>query len=322
MNIGIFGFGAAGKRYLSILQNEHGLDIESIQVISSRYKELMQSDSALKVDFTDRLRGEFGPSDLVIVASATELHESHLDQLFNHRTNILIEKPVTGRARTYYDYLHLLSEKTSSFRTGYMWRRHPAIQLMRQFFTDGSYGALLSYRASWSEYVGYWHPDEDHTKSYSTRKDTGGPLKTLSHIIDTMIYIVGKDNLESNVKCLKHDAQSSLTAGIDSETSVDIICSLSNGGSINLHADYFGIPTENSINLQFEAAHFYLDLNTDTHKVFTNGKAELLNTKMERLDLFRVLLLDFISDIENRNYHSDPLSDLLLLGDFMFFDSR
>jgi predicted dehydrogenase len=76
---------------------------------------------------------------------------------------------------------------------GYQFRFHPTLQRVREVVVAGGIGSIVAAHAHWGEYLPDWHPNEDYRRGYSARADLGGGVvRTLSHPIDYLRWIVGE----------------------------------------------------------------------------------------------------------------------------------
>lgn len=199
----LLGLGSSGQRFVRILRNAFGEEIE-IYVWRRGNKNLVIANDLQSAAAKDPCK-VYGLNqiaslkqlqnknlDLVIVAS---ISSSHFDDLrlvstLNFR-NILVEKPLLfgeNLESSSEEALNML--KSHGCASGYFSRNHPLALHLKTIIRRESLGRPIMFRSSFGENIREMHPYEDFSNSYaSRRKMGGGPLNTFSHDLDLMLFL-------------------------------------------------------------------------------------------------------------------------------------
>ena len=185
----VVGMGSAGSRHLGILRD---LGVSRIAVVRSGLgpsnrptpagvRELGSMEEALAL----------GPV-AAIVATPTGLHFEQTRTLLAHRIPTLVEKPLASTALQMEELLRLAHDQGTPLLVGFHLRFHPTRRWIAEAVRSGEFGRPLLLRATWGEYLPGWHPEEDYRHGYAARRDQGGgPLLTLSHVVDYAVDFMG-----------------------------------------------------------------------------------------------------------------------------------
>ena len=72
-------------------------------------------------------------------------------------------------------------------------RFHPCIKKIKELILKKRIGTVISVKAENGSYLPDWHPKEDYTQSYASRKELGGGvLLTMIHELDYLIWFFGE----------------------------------------------------------------------------------------------------------------------------------
>ena len=132
--------------------------------------------------------------DLVVIANPTSLHAATAIEALDCGAMVLVEKPLCANA----DEIDLLKGISPDFHlrlaVAYNFRFHEAIVEFRQIIHSGGIGSLLTVRSDVGQYLPDWHPGEDYRRGYAARRNLGGGvIRTLSHEIDYVDWIIGSE---------------------------------------------------------------------------------------------------------------------------------
>ena len=176
MNVVIVGLGSIGSRHARLLAEAHDVSVVSRRP-QCEYPQFASINSALASDDTD----------YVVIASPTEYHFEHLNELsqLGFGGLVLIEKPLFDDGR------RIPPLNVIRAGVGYNLRFHPVIDKVRHTVL----GAEGVQHAEFvvGQHIEDWRPGRDYRTTYSARLDRGGGvIRDLSHEIDLARYIFGE----------------------------------------------------------------------------------------------------------------------------------
>lgn len=170
----VVGYGSIGQRHTRLLMD---LGYKTI-VVSKRKLDV----PFLYHDLEEAIKKE--EPKYIIVANDTFEHENtllHLEQI-KYTSKVLVEKPLFPGS-------HVKSSAMENVLVGYNLRFHPLIQTLKAQLINEK---ILSVQAYVGQYLPYWRPDTDYTKSYSAMKSKGGGvIRDLSHELDYLQFLFG-----------------------------------------------------------------------------------------------------------------------------------
>jgi predicted dehydrogenase len=163
--------------------------------------------------------------------------------LANAGVHALIEKPLIVGRDTAQELDRVCRNKSAAMRVAYHLRFHPALRCIRSLINEAN-SNIFSIRAIWGEYLPNWHPGEDYRQSYAARVDqSGGPLLTLSHVIDYIIEMAGPV-ADSSLFRSSHKV-----LGIDTEEVASLTLRHESGTLTSIQLDYLTQPTRHYIEI-------------------------------------------------------------------------
>lgn len=129
--------------------------------------------------------------DLAVVASPATLHPSHVLDLVDHVSTLLIEKPLAASLEGACEIEAAVSRANAKAVLGYHLRFSPTV-LAALSEVKASCGEVLDFELSVGQALETWRPGADSSSSVSARRDLGGGvLLELSHELDALRYLVG-----------------------------------------------------------------------------------------------------------------------------------
>jgi predicted dehydrogenase len=239
----------------------------------------------------------------VIICSPTSMHVRQAIKSLKLKAHLLIEKPISNNTLELNKLQELAISKKRFVFVAYMLRHHPLLKKIKQFVSNKKYGNLISFTTKWSEYLPYWHPWEDYSKSYAAREDLGGGASlTLSHDIDLVNWIVGSPVLKTH-----HLKNNSSNLKLTAEGGSDIIYKYKNGVTGHSHFNYYSKLHERYMEFIFDDGNIRFDYLSSTLLVFKNGKQkEIKLNKFDRNDLF-IKELDVFFNIVSNKFNKSEL---------------
>src|SRR4029079_15908942 len=192
----IVGSGSVGRRHARNL-SALGCCISCVDPRQDRRDELARETPVIKAHATmdEALNG--ARIDGVVVGSPTAFHVEQSTAALRAGLPVLLEKPAASG----------LSEAEALGRTvaevsggsaghllmGYTWRWWSPLSRVRELLAQGAIGRLLHVQFQISAHLADWHPWERYQDFFMARRALrGGALLDESHLIDLMLWLVGK----------------------------------------------------------------------------------------------------------------------------------
>jgi len=309
------GFGSSGRRYLKniikfdnyeiyIARRDLDSDIKPILADYEKYKFINYEDIS-----------KFSPYDFAFITSPSAFHFSNLKILDNlTKGSILIEKPLITDLNNLDKLLDIFKESQNRFFIGYQYRFHKLTKFIKNMIDKKNYGLFIEGEFIHSEDVRLWHPWEDYKESYSVNSNLGGGVKnTLSHDIDTALYLFGeptnnisfegKASFDSELISDTNDWHKSIFLYGSSDSYKPLIINSSYNSRVNLH----------NFILNFQKATFIGDYNSGLLEIYAEGgnlikKEKLYSSKDE---CYTAVLKEMIlsSTLEEKNHLTNLLDE-------------
>lgn len=218
----VVGTGSIGKRHIfNLLQAGVQTAIFSTGHTKTRFQDprvVLSTD-----DWQEAL--SFAPH-LAIVANPTALHVSTIEKLIDQDVYILVEKPLSNHIEDLDRLFANSPDVKKKIIVGYNFRFHAAIQFLKQTIADNIIGKISYIKCQVGQYLPDWHPGEDYREGYVARAELGGGVvRTLSHEIDYVDYLIGQPIREiscmtSNISDLEIDVEDTANILIRYEKSI------------------------------------------------------------------------------------------------------
>ena len=251
----IIGFGSIGRKHAEILSNLLGR--ASVYVLTQQDEvEFNSIDSFDKINSID--------PDYIVVASATSLHQDHVQKLERicKEKVILIEKPLFDEKRE-----ENLTQ--NHYLVAYNLRFHPLINLLKDKIDQEK---IISAKAVCHSFLPDWRKNIKYQESASASiSKGGGVLLDLSHEIDYMQYILGDFSVNYSINKKVSNLE------IDTDDYLLICGELRKGGLFNIETSYFSRQTRRKIFIETTSTSIELDIIKSRMKIFTDHKEEMIS---------------------------------------------
>ena len=303
----IAGFGSIGRRHYRNLKALGQNDI----VLLRSHRSTLETDEIKGVPVEATIEAALAHKpDGVVIANPTALHLDVAIPAAKAGVDILMEKPVSDSTERIPELQAALDESGARLMVGFQFRFHPSIRKAKALLKDEKgFGKLLYARAHWGEYLPDWHPWEDYRTSYAARKDLGGGVvRTLSHPIDYMRYLLGEIE---DVKAMTGNLSSlELT---DVEDMGEMQFRHTNGAISTIHVNYFQRPPRHEFEIICEKGTIKWD-NADGLCHWWTIKQDEWRTyqlppDFDRNDLFLAETAHFLQMVEGNSVSSCTLQD-------------
>jgi len=233
MKILICGLGSIGERHA---RNLLALGVKDLMFYRQRQLPLRTVSNDFPV-FSDLDEALARKPDVAFVCNPTHLHLETAIRCVRGGCHVFVEKPLSHSPEGLNTLQHHIENSGKKLMVGYMMRFHPCLKKAEKWIVAGEIGRVIYYRSSWGEYLPDWHPYEDYRESYAARREMGGgPILTLSHEFDMMLWLVG--DYEKTMALANYASHLELST----EHGVDALFKLCCGGTASVHLDYFQTP--------------------------------------------------------------------------------
>jgi len=229
----VWGAGSIGKRHLRNLLARGERDVVALR----RRAERLDAELAAVPVHTTLAEAKGEGAAAVVICTPTASHVADAIAAVGAGCDVLIEKPLGDTL----DKVERLREAAARGRrivgVAHCFRFHPTLLRVRDELTSGTLGKALGASVWCGQHLADWHPGEDHTSSYSARRDLGGGvLLDLSHETDYLQWLFGPAESVSAV------VRNSGTLAIDTEDVADLVVRLAGGVVASCHLDYLARP--------------------------------------------------------------------------------
>jgi predicted dehydrogenase len=230
MKVLVIGCGSIGHRHIRALRTLGIDNIGALRTQKGHFKQLDQDiQSVVKTFTTEKEAYDWQPTHMVI-SNPTSLHLRFVKRAIELDIPYFVEKPLCVDAD---EINNIPGIKGSSGLVGYNLRFHGLFTEMNDLIKSGKYGDRISASLYVGHYLPFWHPEQDYSSRYESRKDLGGGvLRTLCHEIDLAQYYFGRiTRLYAKVGKLSK-------LKLDVDDNVDIISTTENDVRVKIHLDY------------------------------------------------------------------------------------
>ena len=250
----IFGFGSIGIKHANLLRRLK--KISNVLIFSKRRNKKFNSTNHI----LDIL--EYNP-DYILVCSETYQHHQSIKIIEKNFKNkiVLVEKPLFHKSLK-------CSFKNNKYYVGYNLRFHPVIKFLKNKIKQKE---IFSVSIFCNSFLPKWRKNIDYFNSYSSsKKRGGGVLLDLSHEIDYLQWLFGKD--------IKIEYKKISNLKIKSEDIAQVIGKIK---SINfyLNLTYFSRFEERRIIIDSKTETIIGDLINCNIKILNNNNLKIIKFK-------------------------------------------
>ncbi len=293
MKILVCGLGSIGERHLGNLLSLGYNDIVVYRKRNLPLRSLCQTFPTFH-SLAEALNEK---PDVAFICNPTHLHLTSAISCIKAGCHVFVEKPLSGSSMGLEELATLAEQKSLQLMVGYMMRFHPCLQKIQQWLTTGLIGRLVYVRSQWGEYLPDWHPWENYRESYAALKSMGGgPGLTLSHELDTLLWLCGDYSKVISMANYESDLE------IDTEHGLDLLVKFKSGVTANVHMDYFQSPPSRSMELVGTKGRIFFDYYASLASLYEQGSPKAKNIldisdSFDRNDLFLLELQCFMDSI-------------------------
>mgnify|MGYP000129593631 FL=1 len=290
----IIGAGSIGQRHIVNLKKIGIQNITALRSKKGHYKKLPKDLGVNEIDsWEDVMSIE---PDIAIISNPSSLHIEAALKISNNVKGIFIEKPLSNTLDGSSKLIDVLNaHKITSF-VGHNLMFHPIVKKIIEFINENDIGEIINIQCQVGQWLPDWHPYEDYTKAYYSRKDLGGGVAlSLIHEIHLALELAGLPNHVSG------DITEYKQLNLDVDVCSDLMIKHKSGAVSQIHLDFLQRPSHRSGVVTFEKAWLTYDFNkmTVTAQKINEEPYELFNnTNYDSNDMYLHQLEEFICSVE------------------------
>jgi len=213
----VVGAGSIGERHIRCLQNTKRAVVGICEINDDLRKKVSSAHDISKSfsNLEDALESEW---DVGIIATPTDSHIPIAQKLADAGINLLIEKPLSTNDQGIDRLNKTVKDNKLIAAVAYVYRAHPAIQVIRDVIQGARFGKPLQLIAVCGQHLPFYRPAYREI-FYADRQKGGGAIQdALTHIINAGEWLVGP------IDRLAADAQHQMLEGVTVEDTVNLIC--------------------------------------------------------------------------------------------------
>lgn len=296
----VIGTGSIGSRHIhNLLEMGYG-NIEVLR--SSKKPSPYKLPDNLRVHYDLKSALDSKP-DAAVIATPSSLHVETALKLAESGCPFYIEKPISD-TMDHLDKLKENIEKTQiPVQVGLQFRFNRCLLKIKEWLHNRALGEIFYVNVNMGEYLPSWHPHEDYTKSYAARKDLGGGvILSQIHDIDYLAWLFKDIDQVYAIggKCTPLQ--------VDVEDNLNVLMRYKEKYPISLHMDYWQNPPERNMVVIGEGGKIYWDYYKGNAVLQTENMEETFHCDLERNEMFKDTLNNFICAVREKKEPLIPLS--------------
>ena len=229
MRVLVVGLGSIGLRHSKNLKA-----IDPLIRVAAWTKSGFSREVGPQIDqlFADEASALAFKPDVAFITGPASTHVDRGLRLAGIGAHIFVEKPVSDRWDGVDELISLCGRNSVAFMTGYVFRFHRPLQILRDAVLSGRIGRPLMFRAEVGQYLPDWRPGRDYRETVSAQRNLGGgALLELSHEVDYARWIMGEVSSVMSWTGNLSDLE------IDVEDSAEILVEFESGAMGSIHLD-------------------------------------------------------------------------------------
>jgi len=265
----IIGFGSIGKRHCNNILRTTNYKL----IIFSKRTDITNHDfiNFLKNKYRIKIISNFSQClkekpNVAFITNETSLHIPYALKLAQNGIDLFIEKPLSDKIVNIENLSKIAKNKKIKIMVGCNFRFYPPIKKIKEMINKKTIGKIISAQIENNSFLPDWHPDEDYTKSYASRKSLGGGVTlTQIHELDYLTWIFGNSKKSLSIGGKFSDLN------IDTDDLCSAILKLENNIVIELHLDYFSRPFFKRIKIRGVKGTIYWNSEENKIKIFSHN---------------------------------------------------
>jgi predicted dehydrogenase len=298
-----FGMGSIGKKHARIIKENFNFDIYAYRTKKGQEKDNLKIKEFMDIEDAFSIQ-----PDIAFITNPTFLHIQTAIECTKRNIDLFIEKPLSHSFENVIELESEIKKRNIFTYIAYNLRFHPVITNLKKEISTIKEKPIY-FKNICSTYLPSWRSNQDYSKSYSAKKESGGGvILDLSHEFDYIKFLFGE------IKSIKgyYDKVSNLK--IDSEDVLEAQLILNSGLKGNLHLDYFSQKNERRIQIYYNDKYLEGDLIKNNIKIIKeNGKEKIIKYRCNIDDTYYKQIQYFFQHYLKKDYNiSNNFSDALI----------
>jgi len=289
MKILFFGLGSIGKKHARILKDTFDFELYAFRTRNGQETNDLDIHEFKKFDEAFSIK-----PDVAFITNPTSLHASTALECAKRNIALFIEKPISHSLENLKELEKEIKNRKLLSYVAYNLRFHPVIIQLKEMISEKH--KPIYFRVSCCSYLPNWRPNQDYTKSYSSKKEYGGGVVLdLSHEFDYINWLFGE------IKEIKGFCGKVSNLKINSEDILDanVTCKSIHG---SLHLDYFTYNDERKIRIYFNDEYIEGDLIGNTIKIIgKKAEEKIIHKKCNPDDIYKKQIEYFFEQYYENN---------------------
>lgn len=297
----IVGLGSIGQRHA---RNIHNLKLGEIIAYRTTNNPLKFFDEeVIKKVYTNYDDALLEKPDVTIISNPTSMHIPFALKAAENGSHLLIEKPLSDKLGDIDKLLEIAHKNNLKVLMGCNLRFLPCMGYIKQAIDTNRLGKIYHIQAIFGKHIETWHPWEDYKQSYACRKDLGGGIiLTAIHELDYIYWLFGLP--------LKIISNKSNNLGLDVEDSADILMTLKDGITANIHLDCVNNRFNRSLSVIGECGTLFYDIKKQEVSIYADGlEIKRVGSTTDFEDSYRTELLYLLECIKEDKKTMNSIED-------------
>lgn len=226
----VIGCGSVGRRHIKNLKSL-GEEVFASD-ISEENRKWVEENLQIKTfeSAEDALREK---PNAVLVCTPPNTHISLALLALKKKAHVFIEKPLSHELKGVDKLINIANKKGLKLAVGYNLRFNKSLLKVKELFSSGIIGKVLSARILFGQYLPSWRPWQDYRKSYTASKSMGGGIiLDGSHELDYARWLFGE---AVELSCTAEKVSS---LEVETEDVAEINIKFKSGTLVNVHLDF------------------------------------------------------------------------------------
>lgn len=203
----VIGLGSMGKRRIRCLKS---LGYSEIAGYDQREDRISEAAEKYGIDTYNSIDKAFLSSpDAAIISTPPDMHMYYAIMCAEKNINFFTEASVVDDEMD--NLIKILEEKNITGVPSCTMRFYPAIQLIKKIVDHGEIGKLSTFTYHSGQYLPDWHPWEEISEFYVSKKETGGCREIVPFELCWITWVFGKISEVSGI----HSKTININAEID-----------------------------------------------------------------------------------------------------------
>lgn len=228
-NVFFLGIGSIGLKHIKLIQNN--FKNINLFVLRKSKKKIFNHN---RITYLNNI-SELNNIDIfaAIICTPSNTHVHYAKKISKFTNKIFIEKPLSTKLSTAFNFLNYINMKKINIYIGYNLLFDELIINLKKIIMKRNLHDILSVNIESQSYLPLWRTSKNYTKDVSAQKKLGGGvLLELSHEINYLLEVFGK------IKYVYAVLKSSKTLNIDVDDFAEIIMENSKKCIFRIHLNF------------------------------------------------------------------------------------